>query len=425
MRKASGLLACLGAALSLGLAAHADTPTFILDTYGTGDKWSIDSGASPGAPIGYDPDGGGANFAPSNPNSAAYAAMPFSVSALPGGQNVVSSIEIVLNIQSAAGSTSNIPALTGVILQVPMNVTSLSDPRIMQVGSAFKFDTSLSADPTNPLLGSGITKLIAALNLSASNITLAPQKNYLLVVEPKNGLNPTGSDTLLDYAIWAARASSRVIASNGTLTTSYTTVGQGQDTFTMGNAGDALTLQPVTIGSGQVAYFGARIGVAAPAGASVSGKIALEGVANLTAISPNAPLGIFHVSFRTPATQTEIAGYDVTLTALGATGSFTIPSVLAGTYDVNIKGKKNLSVTVTNVAVNGAVALPTVTLPAGDANGDNFCDTTDFGVLVGVYGADSSVTGSGYDPAADFNFDGIVDTTDFGLLVGNYGAMGS
>ena len=63
-------------------------------------------------------------------------------------------------------------------------------------------------------------------------------------------------------------------------------------------------------------------------------------------------------------------------------------------------------------------------LKAGDANGDNAVDTSDFGLLVGAYGSSIKVPGSGYDPAEDFNCDGSVDTTDFGLLVGNYGGIG-
>ena len=68
---------------------------------------------------------------------------------------------------------------------------------------------------------------------------------------------------------------------------------------------------------------------------------------------------------------------------------------------------------------------PPIFLRGGDANDDNFSDTTDFGLLVGCYGTSASVPGSGYDSNCDFNCDGFVDTTDFGILVGNYAAEGS
>ena len=167
---------------------------------------------------------------------------------------------------------------------------------------------------------------------------------------------------------------------------------------------------------------------AAAPGVTVSGSISLEGVANLAGISPFAPLGTFHVSLRTPGTLTEVKGFDVTLatTAGSPVGKYTLSGVTAGTYDVWIKGKKNLAVLVPNVAFAGTSGtVANVLLPAADANGDNFADTSDFGLLVGAYGTDGSIPGSGYDASVDFNFDGFVDTTDFGLLVGNYGAAGA
>ena len=163
-------------------------------------------------------------------------------------------------------------------------------------------------------------------------------------------------------------------------------------------------------------------------GATVTGSIALEGVADLSKVSPFAPLGTLHVSFRAVGKTTELYGKDVTLTATAgsATGAYSVTGIPAGTYDVLIKGKKNLAVLVPGVVVSASSGtVANVLLPAGDANNDNFADTSDFGLLVGTYGSDATVTGSGYDPAEDFNFDGFVDTTDFGLLVGEYGQQGA
>ena len=168
---------------------------------------------------------------------------------------------------------------------------------------------------------------------------------------------------------------------------------------------------------------------ASTTGATVKGAIALEGVANLAAVAPAAPLGKFDIQFRTPGTTTIITeNKNVTLTASAgsAKGSYSISGPAAGTYDVWIKGSKNLAVLVPNVTVTatgGTVA--NVLLPAADGNNDNSVDTSDFGVLVGGYNGDSTIPGSGYDPAADFNFDGVVDTTDFSLLVGQYNNVGA
>ena len=160
----------------------------------------------------------------------------------------------------------------------------------------------------------------------------------------------------------------------------------------------------------------------------ITGTIALEGVTNLAAVNPSAPLGTFHLSFRNPGGAAELCGYDVTLTtaAGSAKGAYSVTGVPAGTYDVRIKGNKNLAILVPGVAVSttsGAIA--DVTLPAGDANNDNTVDTTDFGLLIGGYNGDASLSGSGYDPIADFNFDGVIDTSDFSLLVGQYNNVGA
>ena len=162
--------------------------------------------------------------------------------------------------------------------------------------------------------------------------------------------------------------------------------------------------------------------------ATVNGRIALEGVGDIGAVSPAAPTGLYAVVFLTPGTTSAVFSGKVSLTPVGGGspfGTFSLPYVPAGTYDVAIKGAKNLRKVLQNVVISGGTAtLSDVTLPAGDANGDNAVDTSDFGVLVGAYNGDSSVSGSGYDPAADFNFDGVVDTTDFSLLVGEYNNVG-
>ena len=153
-------------------------------------------------------------------------------------------------------------------------------------------------------------------------------------------------------------------------------------------------------------------------GRTIAGTVTLEG-----AVNPAQPLTFL---FRDPAMGTLLLTKTQTLTPIAGTsnGTFHLTGIPAAKYSLAIKGAINLQKVATVSAVTGDVTNVLVTLPTGDANGDNFCDTTDFGVLVGAYGSDSSVPGSGYDPTADFNFDGLVDTTDFGLLVGNYGSQG-
>ena len=160
----------------------------------------------------------------------------------------------------------------------------------------------------------------------------------------------------------------------------------------------------------------------------VTGRIALEGVSDLSAVHADAPLGTFHVEFRTPGTSGAMYFSDVSLTtaAGSAYGTYSL-NIPPGTYDVWGKGSKNLAVRKSNavIAASGVTNVPDVTLPAGDATGDNICDVLDFGALVNTYGAKSSVAGSGYEPDADFDFNGVVDVLDFGLLVNNYGTVGA
>jgi hypothetical protein len=63
-----------------------------------------------------------------------------------------------------------------------------------------------------------------------------------------------------------------------------------------------------------------------------------------------------------------------------------------------------------------------VSLPVGDADGDNEVSLFDFGKLVAAFG---SLYGEpGYDPAVDFDGDGEISLYDFGILVRNFGQMG-
>ena len=164
-------------------------------------------------------------------------------------------------------------------------------------------------------------------------------------------------------------------------------------------------------------------------GATVTGSLTLEGVPDLTAVSPFAPLGLFHVSFRSVSTGAELYADSVPVygTAGSATGTFSVVGVPAGNYNVVVKGSKNLAVQAPGVVTVSATSgtIPLVNLPAGDSNNDNFVDSSDFGTLIGAFNTDGSIVGGGYDPTVDFNFDGLVDSSDFGLLIGEFNNAGA
>ena len=164
-----------------------------------------------------------------------------------------------------------------------------------------------------------------------------------------------------------------------------------------------------------------------PNTATVTGSIGLEGVADLAQVSPAAPLGAFHIGFRTPGATTEVYSANVALTPIPGDdhGSFTILNVPLGVYDITLKGNNNLRLLLPHIAVSGPTSLIPVILPGGDANNDNSVDSTDFGILIGAFYSDGSIPGSGYDPTVDFNFDGFVDSTDFNILINEFNNTGA
>ena len=145
---------------------------------------------------------------------------------------------------------------------------------------------------------------------------------------------------------------------------------------------------------------------------TISGAIALEGAVNAT----QPVTFLFNPTNGGPSFSRSLP--------LNADKSFALTGIPGNAYTVHIKGSKWLAKNVSVDATNGDVSGVTATLLAGDANNDNSVDSTDFGVLIGAFGGNANVSGSGYDARADFNGDGFVDSTDFGLLIGNFNGTG-
>ena len=187
----------------------------------------------------------------------------------------------------------------------------------------------------------------------------------------------------------------------------------------IGSSADYATPGGVTVDSSGAVYIsdtsGGFVVVYLPDNGSVSGVITFEGIAPTAA--PQNVVFTFRSNDGSP---------DITQSLpVPASGVFTLTGLFNKAGILHIKSDKYLAV---NVPVNlsaGNVTGLTAFQAAGDANNDNSVDTTDFGILVGAYNSDSSVSGSGYDPTTDFNGDGVVDTTDFGLLVGEYNNVGA
>jgi hypothetical protein len=103
-----------------------------------------------------------------------------------------------------------------------------------------------------------------------------------------------------------------------------------------------------------------------------------------------------------------------------SSGVFTITDsrLTPGTYDICVKNSHALSTKTHVTLVAGTNTVYLGELREGDANGDDFVDLYDFGILAGAYMA------SPLDKRADFNQDGIVDIFDFAALRDSYFAVG-
>ena len=163
--------------------------------------------------------------------------------------------------------------------------------------------------------------------------------------------------------------------------------------------------------------------------ATVTGRLALEGVSDMAAATAVTALGTCHFDFRTPGTVKIIRSAEVVINPVGsgsAYGTFSISNVPYGVYDVVIKGHKSLQVLLRSVTIGSSpLTLADQMLPGGDANDDNVVDIADFGLLVNAYGSDVTIAGSGYDARADFDYNGVIDIGDFGILVNEYNNAGA
>jgi hypothetical protein len=77
---------------------------------------------------------------------------------------------------------------------------------------------------------------------------------------------------------------------------------------------------------------------------------------------------------------------------LNANGSYSVPEVVEGTYDVTVKGGFWFKKTFTGVVVLNDTTIGGITLVQGDLNADAMVDVGDLGILAANYGSGSSTT---------------------------------
>jgi hypothetical protein len=145
----------------------------------------------------------------------------------------------------------------------------------------------------------------------------------------------------------------------------------------------------------------------------ITGNVALQGVT-----SPNLAQPMVFTLIPTGGTLGVVTTQTVTPTS--TTGAYTLSGLLPGTYTIGVKGAKWLQQDQTNIITTTTTA-PSLgfNLLGGDLNGDNTIDFSDFLILRNQF----NQTGPGL--AADINCDGTVDFSDFLILRNNFNLSGN
>ena len=100
--------------------------------------------------------------------------------------------------------------------------------------------------------------------------------------------------------------------------------------------------------------------------------------------------------------------------------------ILSGLYDIRAKGDRTLRVLLPNVDLTVLLtgSLDLGVQVAGDYNGDNLVDISDYSALLLAFGSLTSALPSA-DQLLDFNQDDTVDIADYSIVVENFGVAGA
>lgn len=146
-----------------------------------------------------------------------------------------------------------------------------------------------------------------------------------------------------------------------------------------------------------------------PQSAIVLGSVQLQG-------RPKPPDPSWAVSLRLDLYEGRALAYRFELFT-DVYGKFVLPQVWAGDYTLFAQSPHTLALSQPLTLVPGTNLVHIGPLLAGDINGDNMVDMTDFSLLRELYGS--------RDERADLNQDGAVDILDFALLKSNFGLQGA
>jgi alpha-tubulin suppressor-like RCC1 family protein len=190
--------------------------------------------------------------------------------------------------------------------------------------------------------------------------------------------------------------------------------GSAQEGSGVAGGQSSYPVQVNTLNSPALVSAGAANSIALiPSGQSCSGTITLQG------IDPTAAPQLITLTFN-PTTG---GSSFVLAVPVSPNGDFVLRNVPQGSYTVQIVGEKYLQQDIPVTVGADAVTGLTVTLLAGDLNGDNVVDIDDFSEFAAAFG--SAIGEPDWNLTADLNGDGVIDLNDFALLAANYGRTGA
>ena len=111
-----------------------------------------------------------------------------------------------------------------------------------------------------------------------------------------------------------------------------------------------------------------------------------------------------------------------TVTLNASDGTFALAGVVPGTYTLGVKGAKWLQKDVAVDTTAGPFAGLSVPLLGGDVNNNNAVSLSDYVLLSKAY--NSTPASANWNPAADLNCDGKVSLADYIILSSNYNKQG-
>lgn len=151
-----------------------------------------------------------------------------------------------------------------------------------------------------------------------------------------------------------------------------------------------------------------------------------KGANNIPKGNPNPKTTVRHTAiylFDTNQVTTTKTGQPLTYEPTSGLFKGTVnlgPNFPGGNHLVKIKSErylKRLLPGIVNITSGQTITIPTLTLLAGDVNGDNNIDALDYNIFVSCFGPKATTASCTNKATADVNDDGVVDGVDYNLFI--------